>query len=146
MEPTDNPPLCRYFGGDGKEGNTMSRRYFRNTEHEASARSRTGTVGNVHSPYIILFLQFYVGGDQWFGDCEALGIMSCGHTLDEARGSLNSLIDITLGSWSDDGELERLLEEKTLQVYSGSLEQSTMEYPVLPPNHLLEMHLQPVLA
>lgn len=124
----------------------MNRSQFLHSAHEASAAAWTDTTGPRRSPYIILFLQFYVEDDQWIGDCEALGIMSCGNTLDEARHSLNSLIDITLGSWSDDGELERQFQERNIRVYSGPLEQNDMDYPVLAPNHLLEMQLQPALA
>ena len=124
----------------------MSRSQFLHTDHEASTATRAGATEPDHSRYIVLFLQFYVEDDQWIGDCETLGVMSCGDTLDEARHSLNSLIDSTLGSWSDDGELERLFQEKNIRVYSGPLAQNDMDYPVLTPNHLLEMHLQPALA
>lgn len=124
----------------------MSRRQFLHIDYDASAATRTDTTEPGRSPYIILFLQFYVEDDQWIGDCEALGSMSCGNTLDEARRSLNSLIDLTLGSWSDDGELERQFQERNIAVYSGPLEQNDMDYPVPTPNHLLEMHLQPVLT
>ena len=124
----------------------MSRWQFAHTDHEASAATRAGTTEPGHSSYIILFLQFYAEDDQWIGDCEALGVMSCGDTLDEARHSLNSLIDLTLGSWSDDGELERQFQERNIEVYSDPLERNDMDYPDLLPNRLLEMQLQPALA
>lgn len=75
-----------------------------------------------------------------------MGIIFCENTLDEVRHSLNSLIGITLGSWSDDGELERPFQKRNIRVHSDPLAQNDMDYPVLTPNHLLKMHLQPILA
>lgn len=121
----------------------MSRRQFLHIDREA-ATVRSDITGSKHVPYIVVFLQFYPEEDQWIGDCDVLGIMSCGDTLDEARCSLNSLINITLGSWEDDGERERLFQERNIKVYSGPWEQQEMVYPVPIPNHLLEMHLQPL--
>ncbi len=124
----------------------MSRRQFLHAAHETASAIGQDTDSAEHVPYIVLFLQFYPEEGQWIGDCEALGVMSCGETLDEAKRSLNSLIDITLDSWEDDGERERLFRERNIRVYSGPLEQQQIEYPVLIPNHLLEMHLQPAMA
>ncbi len=49
--------------------------------------------------YIVLILQFYEEEDQWIGDCESLGVMSHGDTIDEARKSLESLVSLTLNAW-----------------------------------------------
>ena len=72
--------------------------------------------------------------------------MAYGYILDETRRSLKSMIDITLDSWADDGERERLFRERNIRVNTSPLEPQDIEYPVLLPKYLLEMHRQPVMA
>ncbi len=62
--------------------------------------------------HIALVLQFHEEEGQWIGDCESLGIMSFGVTIDEARQSLESLIALTLNVWEAVGEREQLFAER----------------------------------
>lgn len=89
---------------------------------------------------IVLFLKFYKEGDDWIGDCEALGVMTHGDTIDEARESLEELIGLTLNAWEEAGERERLFKERGIVVYSGSWAQESLNCPALTPNSLIEMH------
>ena len=96
--------------------------------------------------YIVLILQFYEEEEQWIGDCESLGVMSHGDTIDEARKSLDSLIALTLNVWDGEGIRERMFAERGIVTKTQDWRSQDLTLPTLVPNHLMELHLQPTAA
>lgn len=95
---------------------------------------------------IVLILQYYEEEEQWIGDCESLGVMPQGDTIDEARESLEPLISLTLNAWEAAGIREKLFAERGIVTNIEELRSQDLILPTLVPNHLLELHLQPTAA
>ena len=94
--------------------------------------------------YLVLILQFYKEEEQWIGDCESLGVMSYGDSIDESRKSLESLISLTLNEWVAAGMRDRMFAERGIVTDTEEWRSQDLTLPTLVPNHLMELHLQPM--
>ena len=71
--------------------------------------------------FILLTLCVWREEDYWAGECIELGTATDGDDPDEVRDELSSLTATLVDVLAEDGELERVLQERGVKIYTDEL-------------------------
>ncbi len=69
--------------------------------------------------YVLLTLRARREGEQYVSECVELGVASCGGTIDEAFEAIKDAAAVYLQTLDDEGELERVLAARGVEVIPG---------------------------
>ncbi|MHB8576952.1 MAG: type II toxin-antitoxin system HicB family antitoxin [Dehalococcoidia bacterium] len=91
---------------------------------------------------IILTFKAYQEGPQWVSECIELGVASCDDTVDEALTALDDATQVYLESLNDEGERERVLRMRGVQILSSAALTKHEERAVhVRPNEVVTLHV-----
>ena len=68
--------------------------------------------------YVTLVMRFFKEEDQWVGECEELGVATCGDSIEEARKGLEDLMILALNTMESIGERERFFADNDITIHS----------------------------
>jgi predicted RNase H-like HicB family nuclease len=80
--------------------------------------------------YLDLTMKVYREDDQYVSECIELGVASCGDSVDEAFDAVSEAVTLYLEVITEDGELERILRERGLELHQGEPPEDGPEVPV----------------
>ena len=105
---------------------------------------RPGTKRMRTAGYIIVTIRFEREGDQWAAECEQLGTVACGDTLDEAQQAIADMISLHLNALEDVGQGEAFLKKHNVKFHAKK--PSSQEVTNIPvrAGQLVERYVSPV--